>query len=97
MPNVSSTRCKNDTTVESNPLHNKIEHSQIHNETEMGSDFSDKINCLPNQRGFKMAFLNIVSLPKRFDEINLTMSNKLLDIMSFQRRVEALPSMHCNH
>ena len=29
-----------------------------------------------------MAFLNIVSLPKRFDEINLTMSNKLLDIMS---------------
>ena len=51
----------------------------------MSSDFSDKIHCLPKQRGFKMAFLNIVSLPKRFDEINFTMSNKLLDIniMSF--------------
>jgi hypothetical protein len=36
----------------------------------MGSDFSDKINCLPNQREFKMAFLNIVSLQKRFDEIS---------------------------
>jgi hypothetical protein len=30
-----------------------------------------------------MAFSNIVSLTKRFDEINFTMSNKLLDIMSF--------------
>ena len=30
-----------------------------------------------------MAFSNIVSLPKRFDEIHFTMSNKLLDIMSF--------------
>ena len=49
----------------------------------MSSDFSDKINCLPKQRGFKMTFLNIVSLPKRFDEINFTMSNKLPDIMSF--------------
>ncbi len=83
MPNISSRNCNNDTTVKSNPLHNKIEHSQTHNETELGGDFSDKINCLPKQRGFKMAFLNILSLPKRFDEINLTMSNKLLDIMSF--------------
>ena len=49
----------------------------------MSSDFSDTINCLPKLCGFKMAFLNIVSLPKRFDEINFTMSNKLLDIMSF--------------
>ena len=49
----------------------------------MSSDFLDKINCLPKQRVFKMAFLNIVSLPKRFDEINFTMSHKFLDIMSF--------------
>ena len=39
--------------------------------------------ALVSLRGFKMAFLNIVSLPKRFDEINFTLSNKLLDIMSF--------------
>ena len=64
-------------------LHHCSSPTQIHNETEMCSDFSDKINCLPNQRGFKMAFLNIVSLPKRFDEINLTMSNNINDIMSF--------------
>ena len=50
----------------------------------MSSDLSNKINCLPKQRAwFKMAFLNIVSLPKRFDEINFTMSNKLFDIFSF--------------
>ena len=31
---------------------------------------------------FKMASLNILSLPKKFDEINLTMSAKLLDVLA---------------
>ena len=30
-----------------------------------------------------MAFLNIVSLPKKIDEINLTLSDKLLDLIAF--------------
>jgi hypothetical protein len=51
--------------------------------TSMSSDLSNKINCLPKQRGFEIAFLNIVRLPKRFDEINFNMSNKLFDIFSF--------------
>ena len=28
------------------------------------------LSSIPNERGFKMAFLNIVSLPKKIDEIN---------------------------
>ena len=55
-----------------------VDNSCLINTTNMSSDFSDIINCFPKQRGFKMAFLNIVSLPNRFDEINFTMSNKLL-------------------
>ena len=74
MPNLLSAYCQNDPTVDN---------SHLNYTTNMSSDFSDKINCLPKQRGFEMAFLNIVSLPKRFDEINFTMSNKFLDIMSF--------------
>ena len=49
----------------------------------MTCNLPNKINGLPNERGFKMAFLSIISLPRRFDEINLSMSEKLLDIMSF--------------
>lgn len=41
------------------------------------------MKSFPKQRGFKMAFLNIVSLPKRFDEINFTMSDKVLDLFAF--------------
>ena len=32
--------------------------------------------------GFKFAFLNIVSLPKKFDEVKLTLSSKSLDIFA---------------
>jgi hypothetical protein len=71
---IPGQHCQNVSTVDDSfPLH----------KTSMSSDLSNKINCLPKQRGFKMAFLNIVSLPKRFDEINFTMSNKLFDIFSF--------------
>ena len=55
---------------------------QNNDSTSITCNLPKKINCLPNERGFKMAFLNIVSLPRRFDEINLSMSEKLLDIMS---------------
>jgi hypothetical protein len=66
---IPGQHCQNVSTVDDSfPLH----------KTSMSRDLSNKINCLPKQRGFKMAFLNIVSLPKRFDEINITMSNKYL-------------------
>ena len=31
----------------------------------VSSDFFTSLNSIPNERGFKMAFLNIVSLPKK--------------------------------
>jgi hypothetical protein len=41
------------------------------------------LSSIPNERGFKMAFLNIVSLPKKIDEINFSMSNKFIDLIAF--------------
>ena len=40
-------------------------------------------NLIPNERGFKMASLNIVSLPKKIDEISLSISNKYIDLIAF--------------
>lgn len=48
----------------------------------MSSDFSKQFKTFSEKRGFKMAFLNVISLPKKFDEINLTISNKSLDILA---------------
>ena len=39
------------------------------------------MKAFPKQGGFKMAFLNIVSLQKKF-EINFTMSDKVLDLFA---------------
>ena len=37
-----------------------------------------------------MAFLNIVSLPKKIDEINFSMSNKFIDLIAFnETRLDA--------
>ena len=49
----------------------------------MSSNFSTTLNSTPNERGFKMAFLNIVSLPKKIDEIRHSMSNKNIDLIAF--------------
>ena len=49
----------------------------------MSSNFSKTFNSFHKRRGFKMAFLNIASLPKKFDEINLNLSDKLLDLIAF--------------
>jgi hypothetical protein len=37
-------------------------HSSVNN---VSSDFFTSLNSIPNETGFKMAFLNIVSLPKK--------------------------------
>ena len=36
-------------------------------------------NSVPSKKGFKMAFLNIVSLPENIDEIRHSMTNKHID------------------
>jgi hypothetical protein len=51
----------------------------------VSSDFMRTLSSIPNERGFKMAFLNIVSLPKKIDEINFSMSNKFIDLIALMR------------
>jgi hypothetical protein len=40
-------------------------------------------SSIPSGGGFKMAFLNIVSLPKKIDEINFSMSNITRNLIHF--------------
>ena len=49
----------------------------------VGSGFFTSFNPLPNEKGFKMAFLNIVSLPKKIDEIRYSMCSKYIDLIGF--------------
>ena len=49
----------------------------------VGSGFLTSFNSLPNEKGFKMAFLNIVSLPRKIDEIRYSLSNKYIDLIGF--------------
>ena len=51
----------------------------------VSSSFSTALNSIPIERGFKMAFLNIVSLPENIDEIRYSMSNKSIDIIAFNK------------
>jgi len=39
-------------------------------------------NCLPKLKGFKIAFLNIVSLPKHLDELRLRLQSQSLDALA---------------
>ena len=56
----------------------------------MSSNFMRTLSSIPNERGFKMAFLNIVSLPKKIDEINFSMSKKFIDLIAFnETRLDA--------
>ena len=49
----------------------------------VSSDFFTSLNSIPKERGFRMAFLNIVSLPAKIDEIRYSMSNNLIDLIAF--------------
>ena len=49
----------------------------------VSNNLSKTFNSIPNERGFKMAFLNIVSVPKKIDEIRLSMFNKNIDLLAF--------------
>ena len=49
----------------------------------VSSDFFTSLNSIPKERGFRMAFLNIVSLPAKIDEIRYSMSNNLIDLIVF--------------
>ena len=53
------------------------------NSKNVSSDFYTCLSSIPKERGFKMAFLNIVSLPKKIDEIRYSMSNKDIDLIAF--------------
>ena len=49
----------------------------------MSSDFLGTLSSIPNERGLKMSFLDIVSLLKKIDEINFSMTNKFIDLIAF--------------
>ena len=49
----------------------------------VSSNFRTSLSSILKERGFKMAFLNIVSLPAKIDEIRCSMSNKLIDLTAF--------------
>ena len=56
----------------------------------VSGDFLKTLSSIPNERGFKMAFLNIVSLPKNIDEIKFSMTNKFIDLIAFnETRLDA--------
>ena len=63
------------------PDDEKVDSHKISNNA--GSDFLTSLNSVPSTRGFKMAFLNIVSLPKNLDEIRYSMSSKHIDLIAF--------------
>jgi hypothetical protein len=44
----------------------------------VSSDLLTSLNYIPNERGFKMAFLNIDTLPSKIDEIRHSMCRKTL-------------------
>ena len=48
----------------------------------MSSNFLGTLSSIPNERGFKMAFLSVVSLLKKIDEINFSMTNKFIDLIA---------------
>ena len=74
-------------------MDNVSQSCETHDETEarvdkmssnnVSSDFLKTLSSIPNERGFKMAFLNKVSLPKNIDEINFSMTNKFIDLIAF--------------
>ena len=55
----------------------------LDNSNSISNDFYTYLSSIPKQRGFKMAFINIVSLPKKIDEIRYSMSSKNIDLIAF--------------
>ena len=47
-------------------------------------------NCLPKLKGFKIAFLNIVSLPKHLDDLRLRLQSQSLDVLALSETVYSL-------
>ena len=59
-----------------------VDSNHVTNEN-VSSNFSNTLNSIPNERGFKMAFLNIVTLPAKIDEIRQLMCDKNIDLIAF--------------
>ena len=62
-------------------------------QTNISSNLPSIMKSFPKQRGFKMAFLNIVSVTKNIDEIRYTytMSDKMLDLFAFNETIDSTP------
>ena len=49
----------------------------------MSSNFLTTLNSIPNERGFKIAFLNIVTLPGKIGEFRHIVCNNNIDLIAF--------------
>ena len=82
-----STSCTSDERMDRLPKMCKTSNEKLINinpsNENVGSGFLTSLNSLPNEKGFKIAFLNIVSLPRKIDEIRYSMSNKYIDLIGF--------------
>lgn len=60
----------------------------------------DKFSFLPKVRGFKMALLNVVSLPKHLEELRILLREQQFDLLAINetRLDSTIPSaaMHIN-
>ena len=68
---------------------NDVEKTNLKNETPMATSNIDKSNnpfkqneLVPSIRGFKIASLNITSLPKHIDELGIAMKNNEIDVLA---------------
>ena len=72
---MSSTECEADDE--------SLDNCNISNNA--SSDFLTSLNSVPSKGGFKIAFLNIVSLPENIDEIRHYMTNKHIDFIAYNQ------------
>ena len=54
----------------------------------VSSNTKSKLDKIPKIRGFKMASLNIVSIPKHFDELAVFMEDKQPDLISLNETMD---------
>ena len=47
-----------------------------------GDSLEDSFSFLPRERGFKLASLNITSLPKHIDELRILLADRSIDILA---------------
>ena len=64
------------------PCINELGYNELSSKN-MSSSFSSSLSSIPGEKGFIMIFLNIVTLPRKIDEIRHSMINKNMNLIAF--------------